>query len=297
MTVFVALGDSTTVGIGDPTPGGGWRGWAGLLAESLVSARFHNLARSGALTADVAAEQLPLAHAYQPDLVAVLVGVNDTLRRGFNLAAISAALDHTVGTLCAAGAGVLTGCLPDPGAMLRLPVALARPLARRIRAINAVTHAIAARHSCQHLHLHIPRLPETYDHRMWSIDRLHPGERGHRLLAGAYYDLLAGTGFPVGRRPDPEPSYPPPTSAAQLRWMATKGTRWVYDRSRDLLPYLARMAAAEWWYGLRGAADRLDDRVHHEIAAALLTLDTLDDAFDTFDTHDMFDTRDMLDRV
>ncbi len=271
--VFVALGDSTTLGIGDPTPAGGWRGWAGLLAESLGGATFHNLARSGALTADVATDQLPLARQYRPDLAAILVGVNDTLRREFNLPAIGASLDRTIGTLCAAGTGVLTGCLPDPGAMLRLPAALARPLARRVRAINAVTHAIAARHSCQHLHLHIPQLPEAYDRRMWSVDRLHPGERGHRLLAGAYYDLLAGNGFPLGRRPDPQPANPPPTFAEQMRWMATKGTRWVYDRSRDLLPYLAGMAAAEWWYGLRGAAHRLDDRVHNEIAVALLSLD------------------------
>jgi hypothetical protein len=78
-----------------------------------------------------------------------------------------------------------------------------------------VTHAVAARHSCLDLHLHIPQLPGAYDRRMWSVDRLHPGERGHRLLAGGYHDLLAGAGLPVGPRPDPEPSNPPPTTSAQ----------------------------------------------------------------------------------
>ena len=34
MTTFVALGDSITVGMGDPAPGGGWRGWAALLGGS-----------------------------------------------------------------------------------------------------------------------------------------------------------------------------------------------------------------------------------------------------------------------
>jgi lysophospholipase L1-like esterase len=271
---FVALGDSTTFGLGDPMPNGTWRGWAGLLAEGLAPAgqlTFHNLARSGALTVDVAAEQLPRACASRPDLAAVLVGVNDTLRRGFDVTTIGAALDRTVGSLRAAGAVVLTGCLPDPGLMLGLPGALARPLARRIQAVNAVTHRTAARHGS--LHIHIPELPDAYDRRMWSIDGLHPGESGHRLLAGAYFDLLAATGFPVHRRPDPRPANPPPTNAAQLRWLATKGTRWVYDRSRDLVPYLARMAVAEWWYGLRGAAHRLDERVQREIAAALIRLD------------------------
>ena len=33
---FAALGDSVTLGIGDPMPQGGWRGWAALLADSLA---------------------------------------------------------------------------------------------------------------------------------------------------------------------------------------------------------------------------------------------------------------------
>jgi hypothetical protein len=71
----VALGDSTTVGVGDPMngsttdlsgagarPGEGWRGWASLLADSLGSSHrvtFSNLATSGATAPLVAAEQLP----------------------------------------------------------------------------------------------------------------------------------------------------------------------------------------------------------------------------------------------
>lgn len=33
------------------------------------------------------------------------------------------------------------------------------------------------------LALSIPDLPEAYDPLLWSINRLHPGEPGHRLLA------------------------------------------------------------------------------------------------------------------
>ena len=54
MTTFVALGDSITVGMGDPAPeGGGWRGWAALLAAGLQQPVMHNLATLGALAADV----------------------------------------------------------------------------------------------------------------------------------------------------------------------------------------------------------------------------------------------------
>src|SRR2546429_304471 len=49
--------------------------------------------------------------------------------------------------------------------------------------------------------------PETYDRRMWSVDRLHPSERGHRPIAGAYHQLLAAAGCP--RRPAPGAGAPP----------------------------------------------------------------------------------------
>ena len=51
MTTFVALGDSITLGMGDPMRDGTWRGWAAILAPTL-HAELHNLAVSGALSAD-----------------------------------------------------------------------------------------------------------------------------------------------------------------------------------------------------------------------------------------------------
>jgi lysophospholipase L1-like esterase len=269
----VALGDSTTAGFGDPHPdGGGWRGWAALLGGGLgPDVSFHNLAVSGACAVDVARSQLPAALALRPELASVLVGVNDTLRGDFDVVSIGAALDQTVGSLRATGAVVLTGCLPDPGRMFRLPGALARPLGRRVAALNALAHRVAARHGT--VHLHIPEQPGVYDPRVWSIDRLHPGERGHRLLARAYFDLLAAGGFPVGSKPAAEPTSPPPSAWAQAGWLLTKGTQWLYARSTDLVPFLLRMAVAEWWYRLRGTAHRLDAHVQRELAAALARLD------------------------
>ncbi len=267
MTNFVALGDSMTLGMGDPMLDGSWRGWAAILAPA-VDLRLTNLAVSGALTADVELEQLPRALELRPDLAAVVVGVNDTLRHSFDATKVGSSLAHTVGALSAAGATVLTMRLPDPGRMFGLPAVLARPLARRIRAVNAVADRISVRFRT--LHLDISNHPATYDSRMWSVDRLHPSERGHRLLAYSYACML---GVAPERRPCLEPSSPPPTKRQQLGWMATKGTRWVYDRSRDLVPYLAGMAVVEWWYGLRGFLDRLDCAAAQETALALHALE------------------------
>ena len=248
MTMFTALGDSITVGVGDPVrpagpPGRAWRGWAALLAESLREPELHILAANGACAGDIVRDQLPRALQLRPDVASVVLGVNDTLRAGFDLDRIGASAAHTVGALRAAGADVLTMRLPDPGRMLRLPDPLARPLARRARAINSVMDAIAAQFGT--LHFDAAGAAETYEKRMWAVDRLHPSERGHRHIARCFHDLPAAAGRPVGLPPDPEPANRPPAPLAHWGWLATKGTAWIMRRSTDLVPYLLAMAVRE----------------------------------------------------
>jgi lysophospholipase L1-like esterase len=244
MTTLVALGDSITVGMGDRAPGGGWRGWAVLLAETLDEPKMHNLATLGALSQDVELLQLPAALDLKPDVATVVVGINDTLRGSFDPERTGASVGRTVAALRGGGAEVLTMRLPDPGQMFGLPGALARPLARRMRAVNAVVDEVARQHGT--VHLDSASDPATYERRYWSVDRLHPNERGHRLIACRFHSLLAAAGYPVGDGPDPEPASPPPTRLAELSWMATKGTAWLFRRSRDLVPALTALALREW---------------------------------------------------
>ncbi|MFB7656637.1 MULTISPECIES: SGNH/GDSL hydrolase family protein [unclassified Streptomyces] len=268
---FVALGDSLTEGVGDPV-GHGWRGWAALLATGLAEqpVLFTNLARSGAQTGDVAERQLPAGLALRPDLVSVVVGVNDTLRRTFDLGAVAARLDTVYAACTARGALLLTACLPDPGAMLGLPDALARPLARRQRAVNAVVHALSDRYGA--VHLHACEGGWTTDRSMWSADRLHPGERGHRQLALRFHALLAERGVATGPAPSPDNEFAAPTRAASLWWLATAGTGWVARRCTDLLPQLLTLAAGELRHHARGTSARLDLRTSAAVTAALAGL-------------------------
>ncbi|WP_166023900.1 SGNH/GDSL hydrolase family protein [Streptomyces chilikensis] len=264
---FVALGDSLTEGVGDPV-GRGRRGWAALLAQSLGGrAEFANLAVSGALTRDVADRQLPVALELRPDLVSVVVGVNDTLRGSFDIHAVARRLDTVYAAVTARRAVLLTACLPDPGAMLRLPRALATPLARRQRGVNEVVHVLSGRYGALHLHAADGRW--TTDPAMWSVDRLHPGERGHRTLARAFHALLADAGLATGSPPGPEPQSPPPPRGAGAWWMATRGTAWLARRSVDLLPELLRLAAAEAGHRTPGATARLDVEASRAVTSAL----------------------------
>jgi lysophospholipase L1-like esterase len=263
MTTFVALGDSITLGIGDPVrltppPGPGeapgkrkgqrgWRGWTVLLADSVPGCALHIVAGNGACMADLERDQLPRALQLRPDIASVVIGVNDTLRPNFDPDRIAAAAAHTVGALRAAGADVLTMRLPDPGRMLGMPGVLARPLARRAHEVNEVMDQVADRFGT--LHFDAATDEAAYDTRMWAVDRLHPSERGHRLIARRFHALLAEAGHSVGPAPGAEPVNQPPSKAEQLAWMATKGTAWVARRSTDLVPNLLAMAFAEWRSG------------------------------------------------
>ncbi|MEV3859626.1 SGNH/GDSL hydrolase family protein [Streptomyces sp. NPDC050095] len=272
---FAALGDSLTEGIGDPVDGG-WRGWAALLSEGLAPAEvpveFRNFAVSGAQTSDVRGRQLPDALAFAPDIVSVVVGVNDTLRCTFDIHTVAAHLDAVYGAFAERGAVVLTACLPDPGAMLGLPGALARPLARRQRAVNSVVHALSERHGA--VHVHAAEGDWVADRAMWSADRLHPGEPGHRLLAARFHAELTASGAARGPAPSTEPESPAPTRTAGFWWLATAGTGWVARRCTDLLPQLLALAADEVRHGLRGTSARLDLRASSGVAAALSALST-----------------------
>jgi lysophospholipase L1-like esterase len=247
MTTFTALGDSITLGIGDPVMAGdaerAWRGWAALLADGLTDPELHILAASGACARQIEREQLPRALGLRPDIASVIFGINDTLRPGFDPELIARSAAHTVGALRTAGAEVLTMRLPDAGRMLGMPGVMARPLARRTQQINAVLDDVAARFGT--LHFDAAGAPETYDRRMWAVDRLHPNERGHRLIARSFHALLAAEGHQLRPAPAAEPANPAPSRLAEFAWMATKGTAWVLRRSTDLIPYLLAMAAAE----------------------------------------------------
>ncbi|MDW4904354.1 SGNH/GDSL hydrolase family protein [Streptomyces sp. ADMS] len=268
---FVALGDSLTEGVGDPVDGG-WRGWAALLADGFgdTPIEFSNLAVSGAQTRDVLERQTPTGLDLEPDIVSVVIGVNDTLRRTFDIHAVATRLDEVYAAFTERGALLLTACLPDPGAMLGLPGALANPLARRQRAVNAVVHALSERYGA--VHLHAAGGEWLCGREMWSADRLHPGERGHRQLAVRFHALLAERGVTGGAGPSAGPQQPAPTRSANLRWLATAGTGWVARRCTDLLPQLLRLAAQEVRHRARGTSARLDLGAAHAVAAALAAL-------------------------
>ncbi len=247
---LVTLGDSTPVGLGDPLPGGGWRGFPVLLRAALGAGTLVNTAVSGARTADVRRSQLPAALAAGPDVAVLCVGMNDTLRSDFDPVALEIDCAAAVHALCTRGVHVLMLRFHDHTRVFRLPGPLRRALQRRITALNAATDAVAATDPAGISVLDLDRLPGGYDPAAWAVDRLHPSERGHRLLAAAFADLLAEARFAV-----PHPvrltcgGGREVTAAHRAAWLVAKGVPWLVRRGRDLGPVIVQGLVTE----LRGA--------------------------------------------
>jgi lysophospholipase L1-like esterase len=87
---FVALGDSFSVGTGDPVEGFPQLGAIDRLAAALRQVnpdlRFTNLAKSGLLVSEIREQQLEVALALKPDFVTLVAGANDILKGRFNAA-------------------------------------------------------------------------------------------------------------------------------------------------------------------------------------------------------------------
>jgi lysophospholipase L1-like esterase len=238
----VALGDSFTEGLDDPSPdGGGYRGWADLVAARLAAGhragtrghraeespdfRYANLAVRGRLFGNVVDEQVPAALRMRPDLISFAAGGNDVLRRNFDGPSLVARFDEVIGQLRATGADVLIFRFADltrrlPGAKLIGP---------RVDLLNQAVGEVAERHGARLVdlwHDEVFHAPE-----LWSIDRLHLADVGHRRVAAHVLRAL-------GLEPDPDwlavPASVIPSwvgaRAADARWLGQHLTPWIKRR-------------------------------------------------------------------
>lgn len=227
---FVAVGDSFSEGLDDPDPhGGGFRGWADLVAATLAAQvddfSYANLAVRGRLFHQVVDEQLPQALAMRPELVSFAAGGNDVLRRSFDPAALVRRFDATVGELRGAGADVILFRFADVTS--RLPGR--RLIAPRVAVLNEAVVATAQRYGAVLVDLWSD--DDFGNPALWSADRLHLSTAGHRRVAA---HVLAG----LGVAPDPQWWYRP-APAPRRRWLAARSDDLVWV-GQHLAPWLKR---------------------------------------------------------
>ena len=239
---FVVLGDSAAYGTGDITKADRPLGWTYRIASAITGPMTYlNLARPGAKSSELVEHQLPIATMLRPDLAIVVVGGNDMLRNNFCPKRLKDNLTEIFARFSALGTHVITLELHDPSKVLKLPKALERALLRRVDAVNAVYRELAE--SFPIIPIRARDIAGVHDRKNWHVDLLHPGPRGHYLLAEAAVRELARRGLPIKALDVPE--FPTISTREKVSWMLLKGTPWFFKRSFDLLPVALFLIAKE----------------------------------------------------
>ena len=230
---FTVIGDSAAFGTGDTDALGNPRGWGYYLSQVFHgSCDYLNFSRPGAKSGEVKEVQLPRALESTPDICAVIVGGNDMLRNGFDPSMLYKNISETCLELMARGTEIIMVELHDPGEILRVPRLLKRVIRRRVDAVNNVYYQIA--HEFDLILIRTRSIPKVHDLSNWHIDRMHPGPKGHQLLAREMAAQLRARGWSVDL-PESQESHQH-SRAAKIWWLLCKGTPWFLKRSADLLP-------------------------------------------------------------
>ena len=186
---YVALGDSTGVGVGARDGGGYPQRLARRLEASGVAVRLENLAVSGATAADLRKVQLPRVLAASPGLVTIAIGINDVVH-GRNLADFARDLEVIADVVGHTKAAVILATLPD---LSRAPSGKGSPpsLGRRLAAFNATIRTVAERHRFQIADVDAStRRPPAELAKLFSQDGFHPNADGYELWAAAMWPAV-----------------------------------------------------------------------------------------------------------
>jgi acyl-CoA thioesterase I len=141
---YVALGDSTAVGVGAATGGGYPQRLARKLETSGIAVKLVNLGVSGATVADVRRDQLPKAMSAGAQLVTIAIGINDLVAER-SLRDFARDLEIVADLVRRTKATVVISNIPD---LTLSPSAKGSPAGfrRRLEGYNAAIATVAERH-------------------------------------------------------------------------------------------------------------------------------------------------------
>ena len=198
---LVVLGDSTAAGVGAGSPRLSYPAQlAARLGEDGYRVALSALGVSGARTADVLREQVPLAEGLDPDLVFVGIGANDAIHLT-PIDAVRSDMEEALRRLRATGAAVVVAGAPDMHIEAFLEPLRSLSAWRGRMVEDAITSAARAQ-GVPVVPLRAvagPRFaanPRLYN----SPDRLHPSAAGYGVWVDAILPVVRAAlpGAPVG---------------------------------------------------------------------------------------------------
>lgn len=191
--VYVAMGDSTTEGVGASKPD---KSFAALVFAALKReykhVAYHNLGNNGAKVNDVVVNQLEKAIALRPDLVTLSVGTND-LRERTKSALFEKELSYLVEKLkMETDAKIMVNNIPDLSNIPAIPFILRLYCRILVKRFNKVIGNLTDKYQVvlvdlyKHTGMFTKRFPQ-----MISADGLHPSDIGYALWATAIISNLS----------------------------------------------------------------------------------------------------------
>lgn len=183
--LYVALGDSSVAGVGTSRPE--WN-YVNLLHRWLRSVypktMVQNLGVSGAMSADVARDQVGPAVAARPQLITLSVGPND-ITQGREVQEYETNLDTIIGTLARdTGAVIITSLVPDLGVAPRFRGEEKVRFGRQAVLFNEAIRRVGGRYGIELVDLYTTSQQEVpANPGLVSADAYHPSDAGYARWA------------------------------------------------------------------------------------------------------------------
>ncbi len=193
---YVALGDSTGVGVGARNGG-----YVARLFQKIASERpeskLSNLCVSGATTADVLGSQLRRGIAANPNLVTLGIGINDIGHR-IGVEEFARNYEEILSELRkGTSAQIVVTNIPDISSAPRIPKFARRQYQQAIIDFNERLEAIAARYEVTVFDVHTMTRDQLPSHpEFFSSDGFHPSDAGYEMWAREMWPVIART---IGR--------------------------------------------------------------------------------------------------
>jgi lysophospholipase L1-like esterase len=188
---YVALGDSTGVGVGARN-GGYVKRLAERIAAVRPGSRLINLCVSGAATPELLRDQVSPAVQASPQLITIGIGIND-IGHGITADEFAKNFETILAKLRSQTQAVIVVTnIPDVSSSIRIPSALRSQSQQTITQYNERLAEIARRYGAQVVdvytltHEELPRHPEYF-----SADGFHPSDKGYELWAKQMWPTLA----------------------------------------------------------------------------------------------------------
>jgi len=188
---YVALGDSTGVGVGAVNGGYVTRLHKRMLEQRPVI-QLANLCVSGATTADVLRGQLNNGIAKNPQLVTLGIGIND-ISHGVHLEQFAQNYDRILSALKEkTKAQVVVSNIPDVSTARVVPAFLRGKFHQQIVDFNHRLEEIAKRHGVTIFDIFSMTTRELHAHpEYFSPDGFHPSDEGYEMWAAQMWPVIA----------------------------------------------------------------------------------------------------------